>query len=79
MTVIAARLQSYTMVCTYVYILTFLFSSIAMSSDSKERLQQPSDSGLGWVKPKSSNVSEEGEFEHGRGAGIKAYCGGTRM
>ena len=54
-----------------------LLSSIAVSSDSKELYAGYSSQQIvGWVKPKSSNVSEEGEYEHAH-AGMEAYYGGT--
>ena len=60
----------------YLILLLVLFSSIAVSADSKELYAgYSSQQVVGWVKPKSSAVPEEGEFEH---VGMEAYFGTPR-
>ena len=51
-----------------------VISSIAVSSDSKELYAGYSSQQIvGWVKPKSSSVPEEGEFEHISGTTMEVY------
>ena len=48
-----------------IYTVSTVLHSIAVSSDSKELYAGYSNQQIvGWVKPKSSSVPEEGEYEH---------------
>lgn len=60
------------------FVQSSIIDSIAVSSDSKELYAGYSSQQIvGWVKPKSSNVPEEGEFEHVH-VGMEAYYNNTR-